>query len=153
MAKEEEDDDYRPYDTLKAIGFTKDDAKGFLSSIEADAASQLPEEPKKAPDMEVKFSVQKAQIRHSRIKYGLLIVGGFAFAVWLYVIAVQFLYPDWIYESFATWLPIRMDYVGEAAFVISFIVLVAFAMEHSKRPKAVRREADADTEAKTPEDQ
>ena len=131
LVRVKDDDDYRPYDTLKAIGFTKEEAKGFLGYIEASAEAQLPPEPKKAPDMEVKFREQK-QSRRAQLKNILLIVWGYAFAVWLYVIAVQFLHPDWIYQPFATWLPIRMDYMGEAAFVASFIIITTVTMWHTK---------------------
>ena len=131
MVRVKDDDDSRPYDILKAIGFTKEEAKGFLGYIEASAEAQLPPEPKKAPDMERKFREQK-QSRRAQLKNILLIVWGYAFAVWLYVIAVQFLHPDWIYQPFATWLPIRMDYVGEAAFVASFIIITAVTMWHTK---------------------
>ena len=132
VAKAKEDDNYRPYDTLKAIGFTTEEAKGFLTNIEESAKAQLPPEPDILPDVQVKFSTQRAQLRHSRRRNTFLVTGGFTFAVWLYVIAVQFLHPNWIYGSFATWLPIRMDYVGEAAFILSFIVLAAFALERAR---------------------
>jgi len=150
-AKQEEDENYRPYDTLKAIGFTTDEAKGFLTNIETSAKTQLPPEPKKAPDIQVKFSTQKALLRHSRRRNALLMTGGFAFAVWLYVIAVQFLHPDWIYEPFASWLPIRMDYVGEAAFILSFIILVAFALEHARSGEVQGRSKADDNPPETPE--
>jgi len=133
VAKEEEDENYRPYDTLKAIGFTKDEAKGFLTNIEEAGATQLPPEPKKEPEMEVKFRAQKSELRRTRFKKLLLIVWGYAFAVWIYVITIQFFHPEWIYEPFATWLPIRMDYVGEAAFVSSFIIITAVTMWNTKR--------------------
>jgi len=131
--KEEADENYRPYDTLKAIGFSKDEAKGLLTSIEEAAATRLPPEPKKAPDIEVKFQVQKSELRRIRLKRLLIIVWGYAFAVWLYVVATQFLNPAWIYEPFATWLPIRMDYIGEAAFAASFIIIIAIMMANTKR--------------------
>jgi hypothetical protein len=133
VVKEEEDENYRPYDTLKAIGFTQDEAKGFLTHIEETAAAQLPPEPRKAPDMEVKFRTQKIQLRRSQLKNILLILGGYAFAVWTYVIAVQFIHPEWVYEPFASWLPIRMDYVGETAFVASFIIITIVTMWNTKR--------------------
>lgn len=129
----DENDEYRPYDTLKAIGFTKDEAKGFLTNIEQTAAAQLPPEPQKQPEIEVKFRTQRAQLRRSRLKNFLLIAWGYAFAVWLYVISIQFLHPAWIYAPFATWLPIRMDYVGESAFAASFIIITAITMWNTKR--------------------
>jgi len=152
VAKEEEDENYRPYDTLKSIGFTTEEAKGFLTNIESNAKAQLPPEPKKAPDVQVKFSTQKAQLRHFRRRNAFVIMGGFTFAVWLYVIAVQFLHPDWIYGPFATWLPIRMDYVGEAAFIFSFIILVAFALEHARSGSIQRRLKADNNPPETPQE-
>lgn len=133
VALVDENDEYRPYDTLKAIGFTKDEAKGFLTNIEQTASAQLPTEPKKTPDIEVKFGVQRSQLRRSRLKKLLLIIWAYAFAIWIYVIVIQFLHPAWIYAPFATWLPVRMDYVGEAAFVASFIIITGISMWNTKR--------------------
>jgi hypothetical protein len=144
LAKKEEDEDYRPYDTLKAIGFTKDDAKGFLAKIEESAATQLPPEPKKPPEIEVKFREQKRKLRRSQTRNLLLLVGIYALAVWIYVVAIQVSHPDWIYGPFATWLPIRMDYVGEGAFVSSFIIIAAITMWNTRRSmRTRRRETDA----------
>ena len=133
MVREENDENYRPYDTLKAIGFTKDEAKGLLENIEQAADVQLPPEPKKAPDIELKFRAQKSAMRRSQLKKILLIAWGYAFAVWIYVITIQALHPEWIYSPFATWLPIRMDYVGEGAFITSFIIITVVTMWNTKR--------------------
>lgn len=53
-----------------------------------------------------------------------LVIWGYCAAVWLYVIAMQLRYPDSVYWPLALWLPIRLDYLGEAAFALSF----AFAL-------------------------
>ena len=42
VTEAEADELYRPYDTLKAIGFSTDDAKSFLANVETAAQSQLP---------------------------------------------------------------------------------------------------------------
>jgi hypothetical protein len=125
VTEKESDELYRPYDTLKAIGFSTDDAKSFLAGIENEAASQIKAEPKSEPDTVVKYSAQRSERRRSRVKGLLLIVWGYAFAVWLYVIAMQLFYPDSLYYPVATWLPIRLDYFGESAFFFSFIVSIA----------------------------
>jgi hypothetical protein len=146
VVKEDEDEDYRPYDTLKAIGFSKDDAKRLLSNIEAAADTQLPPEPRKAPDLELKYQTQKALRRRTRFRYMLLIACGYALAVWAYVIGVQFTHPDWIYAPFATWLPIRMDYVGDAAFIASLAIIIILMMwktKHETRPEQRHTDADA----------
>jgi len=146
---EEESEDYRPYDTLKAIGFTKDEAKGLLSNIEQAADKQLPPLPKKPPDMMVSFSKQRAE-RRARLRKVLLVVWGYAFVVWLYVIALQFFYPASIYMPFATWLPIRVDYVGEAAFILSFCVATAIVFWGAKRiTRPLRPDSDSNTPSGT----
>ncbi|MCD6547617.1 MAG: hypothetical protein J7K22_03635 [Nanoarchaeota archaeon] len=45
----------------------------------------------------------------------------FGLLVWLYVIAMQIAHPESVNWTFVYWLPIRMDFVGEIAFVISFL--------------------------------
>lgn len=46
----------------------------------------------------------------------------YSFAIWVYVVACQIGIPNSEYWSFAWWLPwLRMDYLGEAAFALSFI--------------------------------
>jgi hypothetical protein len=45
----------------------------------------------------------------------------FGLLAWGYVIAVQLReYPMWsVYDVLAEWMPIRLDYFGEAAFILS----------------------------------
>ncbi len=119
---------YRPYDTLKAIGFGTDEAKSFLTEIAKAAENQTITEPKAEAERVVKYSTQRSELRRSRSKGVLLVAWGYAFAVWLYVIAMQLFYPQSIYWPLATWLPIRLDYFGEAAFVFSFIMAAAVTM-------------------------
>ena len=57
-----------------------------------------------------------------------VVVWGYCFAVWLYVIAFQLRYPFSAYVNLAWWLPIRMDYLGEVAFVLSFIFALIVAL-------------------------
>ena len=45
----------------------------------------------------------------------------YSFVVWLYVIAMQLRYLVTVYWPFAQWIPIRMDYLAETAFLFSFI--------------------------------
>jgi hypothetical protein len=141
----ESDELYRPYDTLKAIGFSTDDAKSFLGGIENEAASQIKAEPKSEPDIVVKHSTQRAERRRYRVKGLLLIVWGYAFAVWLYVIAMQLVYPGALYWAVATWLPIRLDYFGESAFFFSFIVSIAVIWTQKLSPRTNRDPAKPET--------
>ena len=144
VTEKESDELYRPYDTLKAIGFSTDDAKSFLGGIENEAASQIKAEPKSDPDIVVKHSTQRAARRRYRVKGLLLIVWGYAFAVWLYVIAMQLVYPNSIYWPVATWLPIRLDYFGESAFFFSFIVSIAVIWTQRLSPSTERHLAKPD---------
>jgi hypothetical protein len=88
----------------------------------------------------VKFRAQKTQLRHAQFRNLLLIVGGYAFAVLIYVIMIQVLHPDWIYGPFATWLPIRLDYVGDAAFVALFVIITGVTMLKTKRAMQTERQ-------------
>jgi hypothetical protein len=124
----ESDELYRPYDTLTAIGFTKEEAKSFLAGIENTFNSQTIIAPKSEPDRAVKYRAERSELRRSHFKGVLLVVWGYAFAVWLYVVAMQLFYPKSLYWPLATWLPIRLDYFGEAAFVFSFIMATAVTM-------------------------
>jgi len=45
-----------------------------------------------------------------------IVLWGYSFAVWLYVIAMQLRYPESPYWPFAVWIPVRLDYLGEVAF-------------------------------------
>ena len=45
----------------------------------------------------------------------------FGLLCWLYVIAMQITNPESIYWPLTIWIPIRMDYFGEASFVIALI--------------------------------
>ncbi len=144
VTEKESDELYRPYDTLKAIGFSTDDAKSFLGGIENEAASQIKAEPKSEPDIAIKHSTQRADRRRYRVKGLLLIVWGYAFAVWLYVIAMQLVYPNSLYWPVATWLPIRLDYFGESAFFFSFIVSIAVIWTQRLSPRTRRNPAKPD---------
>jgi hypothetical protein len=124
----ESDELYRPYDTLKAIGFTKDEAKSFLAGVENAFDSQTIIAPKSEPKRVLKYGAERSGLRRSHFKSLLLVVWGYAFAVWLYVVAMQLFYPKSLYWPLATWLPIRLDYFGEAAFVCSFAIATAVTM-------------------------
>lgn len=45
----------------------------------------------------------------------------FGLLVWIYVIAMQIAHPESVSWTFTYWLRIRMDYIGEIAFVISTV--------------------------------
>ena len=45
----------------------------------------------------------------------------FGLLVWIYIIAMQIAHLESVSWTFTYWLQIRMDYVGEIAFIISII--------------------------------
>jgi hypothetical protein len=56
-----------------------------------------------------------------------IVLWGYCVGVWLYVIAMQLRYPNSVYWPLAVWVPIRLDYLGEAAFALSFVLAVIAA--------------------------
>ncbi len=52
------------------------------------------------------------------------VLWAYSFAIWIYVIAFQFMNPRSVYWSLAVWLPIRLDYFGEAGFLASFVFAI-----------------------------
>jgi hypothetical protein len=49
----------------------------------------------------------------------------YSFTVFVYVIGMQMLNPGSVYWPVAVWLPIRMDFFGEAGFILSIIFAAA----------------------------
>jgi len=54
------------------------------------------------------------------------ILWAFSVAIWVYVVAFQIVNPMSPYWLVASWLPIRMDYFGEIAFMFSFVFAIAW---------------------------
>jgi predicted permease len=48
----------------------------------------------------------------------------FSFTAFVYVIAFQIASPNSVYWGLSWWLPIRLDYFGEAGFIGSFIFAI-----------------------------
>jgi len=67
-----------------------------------------------------------SQARLVTRKMMMAIMWMYSFAIWVYVVAFQIVNPMSPYWPVAWWLPVRMDYFGEAAFVLSFIFAVAW---------------------------
>ena len=55
----------------------------------------------------------------------------FSLFIWIYVIAMQIAHPESVSWTFTYWLRIRLDYVGELAFVIS--VISFFLLRYEKK--------------------
>ena len=60
----------------------------------------------------------------------LLVVSFFSLLCWAYSVGIQFfLDGNAVYWELAWWLPwLRIDYFGEAGFVVSFLCAVAWAL-------------------------
>ena len=71
--------------------------------------------------------------RRNLIRRFCVVGWGYCLAIWLYVIAFQLQYSDSVYNTFAWWVPIRMDYLGEAAFIFSFIFALIIALYSTGR--------------------
>ena len=56
----------------------------------------------------------------------------FSLLVWLYVIAMQIAHPESVSWTFTYWLRVRMDYIGEIAFIISIISFFVLRYKYSK---------------------
>ena len=57
-----------------------------------------------------------------------MVLCGFSFAIWMYVISFQIAHPESVYWQLAVWLPwLRLDYFGEAGFIVSFAFALAWA--------------------------
>lgn len=111
-----------PLETLTSIGFTRKEANTFLNRIENSYTTQ--------PSKIVRYRQQRWGT--FSLKKLLPVVWGYTFLVWLYVIAMQLRFPDSVYWPLSVWLPIRMDYLGEIAFVFSFILASSIAIWHTR---------------------
>jgi hypothetical protein len=45
----------------------------------------------------------------------------FGLLTWGYVVAMQLRHLEEVYDQLAEWVPIRLDYLGEAAFIVSMV--------------------------------
>ena len=54
------------------------------------------------------------------------ILWAFSIGIWVYVVAFQVANPMSPYWLVAPWLPIRMDYFGEIAFIFSFVFAIGW---------------------------
>jgi hypothetical protein len=110
-----------PLETLTLIGFTRNEANAFLGRIENSFT----------PPIKV-FRYRKEQRNFLNYRKFLTVVWGYALMVWAYVVAMQLRFPESVYWRLALWLPIRMDYLGEIAFVSSFILACGIAIGNAR---------------------
>jgi len=71
--------------------------------------------------------------RTSRLRLVCVVLWGYCFVVWLYVIAYQLRYSWGVYDVLAWWLPIRMDYLAEIMFTLSLIFALIAATNPSTK--------------------
>jgi hypothetical protein len=105
---------------LTSIGLTQEDARQFLRRL---------------PQLQESRGMTTIS-RHrdfSRLQRLSIVLCAWSLSVWLYVIAMQLRYPDAVYWPLAVWLPIRLDYLGEAAFILSLIFAIITALSQINR--------------------
>ena len=57
----------------------------------------------------------------------------FGLLTWGYVVAMQLRHSRYVYDTLAEWVPIRMDYIGEAAFILSMIAYFLLQLWETKK--------------------
>ena len=100
---------------LTSIGLTHEDARQFL---------------KRLPQLQRRRggTIISNPRDFSKFQRLTIVLCAWSLSVWLYVIAMQLQYPEAVYWPLAVWVPIRLDYLGEAAFVLSFVFAVITAL-------------------------
>ena len=96
-------------DVLRRLGFTADQSQALIKRIE---------DGQNARTRRVYTSLKTSSNKLRRVS---IVLWGYSVAVWVYVIAMQLRYPESPYWPFAVWIPVRLDYLGELAFFLSFI--------------------------------
>jgi len=70
----------------------------------------------------------------NRLAYALLrILFLLGLAAWGYVIAMELRGPDSVFDVLALWVPIRLDYFGEAAFILSMVTYFLLKFWETKK--------------------
>lgn len=119
-----------PDEVLRSLGFTADESQALIKRIED------------RQDERTRRAYARLKTSSTKLRRVSIVLWGYCFAVWLYVIAMQIRYPDSPYWPFAVWIPIRMDYLGEFAFFLSFIFgFIAIAWT-SREVRNIRRIKD-----------
>ena len=98
-----------PKEVLASIGMTDAESRHLLKRIEDERRDQA---------LRLFVSAKKSSTKLRRVT---IILWIYSLIVWLYVIAMQLRYPESPYWPLAQWVPVRMDYLGEVAFFLSFI--------------------------------
>jgi hypothetical protein len=116
-----------PEEILRSIGFTSAENRTLLKRIQSEQ------------DIRTRRLYSRLQTSSSKLRRVSLVLWGYSFAVWLYVIAMQLRYPESPYWPFAVWIPVRMDYLGEGAFFLSFIFGIFAITWTSREVRKIKR--------------
>ena len=98
-----------PKQVLASMGLTDAESRQLMKRIEDERKDQA---------LRLFVSAKKSSTKLRRVT---IILWIYSLIVWLYVIAMQLRYPESPYWPLAQWVPVRMDYLGEVAFFLSFI--------------------------------
>jgi hypothetical protein len=96
-------------EVLRSLGFTADESRALIKRIEDGQNERT---------RRVYTSLKTSSNKLRRVS---IVLWGYSVAVWVYVIAMQLRYPESPHWPFAVWIPVRLDYLGELAFFLSFI--------------------------------
>ena len=114
-------------DVLTSMGLTGAESRQLMQRIEAERKDQA---------LRLFVSAKKSSSMLRRVA---IILWLYSLIVWLYVIAMQLRYPDSPYWIFARWIPVRMDYIGEAAFFLSFILGIFVINWTSRQARDIKK--------------
>ena len=109
-----------PFEVLTSIGLTGTESRAFMRRVETKRREQT---------RQLFLAAKKSSTWLRRV---VVLFWAYSLVIWLYVIAMQLYDPAAPYWPIMTWLPLRMDYIGELAFALSFI-LGFFAIAWSNR--------------------
>lgn len=119
-----------PDEVLRSLGFTADESQALIKRIEDRQVERT---------RRVYASLKTSSNKLRRVS---IVLWGYSFGVWLYVIAMQLRYPESPYWPFAVWIPIRLDYIGELAFFLSFIFGIFAITWTTREVRNIRRIRD-----------
>jgi hypothetical protein len=57
----------------------------------------------------------------------------FGLLAWGYVVAMQLRHLNMVYDTLSEWLPIRLDYFGEASFILSMVAYFLLKFWETKK--------------------
>ncbi len=116
-----------PKEVLVSIGLTDAESRQLLKRIEDERRDQA---------LRLFVSAKKSSTKLRRVT---IILWLYSLIVWLYVIAMQLRYPESPYWPLAQWVPVRMDYLGEVAFFLSFIFGIVVISRTTRQARDIKK--------------